>query len=294
LNRKAFTLIELLVVIAIIAILAAILFPVFAQAKVAAKATSSLSNNKQLDLALIMYAGDYDDTAVLANIWGPNYPINIGGDGFSLWSYTILPYLKSSQIDQDPLQQSIGAVPAGWASSWWYGYDPEFGYNYTVWSPTTSYNGSENSPIAAAPFTSIARPADVPMLTEHAGSQALVWYGVPGLPTTLGDVEPVYCSPTPFSDPPVCFTSWGLGDMFSGFGPPYSTLAFGATTGGTVFAKGNNAVPPVAGVTQTSFGDGHAKAMSPGALAVGTNYSPVINASAVRILDMTTYRWTNQ
>jgi prepilin-type N-terminal cleavage/methylation domain-containing protein len=60
--KKAFTLIELLVVIAIIAILAAILFPVFAQAKLAAKKAVSISNQKQLNLAIIMYAGDYDDT----------------------------------------------------------------------------------------------------------------------------------------------------------------------------------------------------------------------------------------
>ena len=59
--KNAFTLIELLVVIAIIAILAAILFPVFAQAKAAAKKTAGLSNVKQLNLGLIMYAADHDD-----------------------------------------------------------------------------------------------------------------------------------------------------------------------------------------------------------------------------------------
>ena len=58
--KKAFTLIELLVVIAIIAILAAILFPVFAQAKLAAKKTMCLSNWKQIDIAMIMYCGDND------------------------------------------------------------------------------------------------------------------------------------------------------------------------------------------------------------------------------------------
>ena len=63
--RKAFTLIELLVVIAIIAILAAILFPVFAQAKASAKRTTEISNYKNLGLGVIMYQSDYDDKLVL-------------------------------------------------------------------------------------------------------------------------------------------------------------------------------------------------------------------------------------
>ncbi len=59
---SGFTLIELLVVIAIIAILAAILFPVFAQAKMAAKKTVALSNEKQVGLSILMYNNDYDDS----------------------------------------------------------------------------------------------------------------------------------------------------------------------------------------------------------------------------------------
>jgi len=61
-NRSAFTLIELIVVIAIIAILAAILFPVFAQAREKARQTSCLSNERQLGLAVIQYVQDYDQT----------------------------------------------------------------------------------------------------------------------------------------------------------------------------------------------------------------------------------------
>ncbi len=102
---KAFTLIELLVVIAIIAILAAILFPVFAQAKAAAKKTNDLSNMKQLGLAQIMYAGDQDDTILSfpykGNWSSPQYPDGSGLAGIT-WSDTIMPYVKSRGIFANP------------------------------------------------------------------------------------------------------------------------------------------------------------------------------------------------
>jgi len=74
-TKQAFTLIELLVVIAIIAILAAILFPVFAQAREKARATACLSNMKQIGLGIFMYVQDYDETMPMARSYGPITPI---------------------------------------------------------------------------------------------------------------------------------------------------------------------------------------------------------------------------
>lgn len=104
-KRLAFTLIELLVVIAIIAILAAILFPVFAQAKAAAKKTSALSNLKQNALAVLMYNGDYDDTfAQSAYCLGTPNGVVIPGSGCQVISAydAILPYTKNKDIFTDP------------------------------------------------------------------------------------------------------------------------------------------------------------------------------------------------
>ncbi|MBN9501130.1 MAG: hypothetical protein BGO01_14125 [Armatimonadetes bacterium 55-13] len=97
---KAFTLIELLVVIAIIAILAAILFPVFAQAKAAAKKTQCLSNNKQIGTSLMMYAGDYDDYfPTWSEYWYDYYQPPTGAKGTDsvtrYWDAKLYPYVKS-------------------------------------------------------------------------------------------------------------------------------------------------------------------------------------------------------
>jgi len=89
---KGFTLIELLVVIAIIAILAAILFPVFAQAREQARRTSCLSNVKQLNTSVQMYIQDYDESIPLAASSDP------AGANFFTWQDSVQPYAKSYQI----------------------------------------------------------------------------------------------------------------------------------------------------------------------------------------------------
>src|ERR1700740_1009557 len=89
---SAFTLIELLVVIAIIAILAAILFPVFAQAREKARQASCTSNASQIGRALMMYTQDYDE--ILPEAWG--------GFPQTMWAHNIQPYVKSLSIWSGP------------------------------------------------------------------------------------------------------------------------------------------------------------------------------------------------
>jgi prepilin-type N-terminal cleavage/methylation domain-containing protein/prepilin-type processing-associated H-X9-DG protein len=94
-KQGGFTLIELLVVIAIIAILAAILFPVFAQAREKARSSSCLSNQKQISLAFGMYSQDYDETYPLAQIPTVIDPISLIP---TRWEDSVKPYIKGGNV----------------------------------------------------------------------------------------------------------------------------------------------------------------------------------------------------
>lgn len=107
--RRAFTLIELLVVIAIIAILAAILFPVFAQAREKARATQCLSNKKQLGLAMMQYVQDNDETYPVQNFAYcplPHDTTCTGPDRYTItqagWMQEIQPYIKNTAVYRCP------------------------------------------------------------------------------------------------------------------------------------------------------------------------------------------------
>ena len=101
--RRGFTLIELLVVIAIIAILAAILFPVFARAREKARQASCQSNLKQIGLALMMYRQDYDE------MYAPKCLNRTAPDMSYYWYYLIMPYMKNEQILRCPSRPWSGA-----------------------------------------------------------------------------------------------------------------------------------------------------------------------------------------
>ncbi|MGV3614791.1 MAG: prepilin-type N-terminal cleavage/methylation domain-containing protein [Fimbriimonas sp.] len=112
--KRAFTLIELLVVIAIIAILAAILFPVFAQAKEAAKKTQCISNNKQISVGMLLYNGDYDDHIAepgLGGVFRNATDTGLGQfyTGVLPFHFAIQPYIKNYQVfgcPSDPYKQN--------------------------------------------------------------------------------------------------------------------------------------------------------------------------------------------
>lgn len=94
--KSGFTLIELLVVIAIIAILAAILFPVFAQAREKARQASCISNEKQIGLAVLQYTQDYDETFPMSEDGTMNPPGSTNADSRP-WQNAVHPYLKSGE-----------------------------------------------------------------------------------------------------------------------------------------------------------------------------------------------------
>ena len=156
-NRCGFTLIELLVVIAIIAILAAILFPVFAKVREKARQTSCASNLKQIGLAFMQYEQDNDEQMI--------YPDDAWGQG---WAGKIYSYVKSTGVygcPDDPTAPTVAGL-----------YKVSYGMNGNVWpSNSTFYGGTTASSLASQ-----GSPANTVLLFELQGqtSTGNGWVGV--------------------------------------------------------------------------------------------------------------------
>ncbi|HEY0076510.1 MAG TPA: prepilin-type N-terminal cleavage/methylation domain-containing protein [Abditibacteriaceae bacterium] len=170
--KSGFTLIELLVVIAIIALLAAILFPVFARARENARKTSCMNNVKQISLGWTQYAQDYDEQIVaLANDVPPG-PNPVVSATYSWWPVLLFPYTKSKQIHMCPSATPTSSVSIGYSH-------PRIG----------RWNISTSSPSSVS-LTDFAKPAQT-LIFADAGAVSNPtadpdeWKPVAGSPSLL-------------------------------------------------------------------------------------------------------------
>jgi len=257
-KRSAFTLIELLVVIAIIAILAAILFPVFAKVREKARQTSCTSNMKQIGLAFVQYAQDNDETFPVG---GNTFGNGQGGGGG--WAGRVYSYVKSAGVYKCP--------------------DDPTGTDNSVNPPRVPVSYAYNSAIANLPaLASLNAPASTVMLFEVQGPIADVTDPVRDMPYGVG-YNGYYG-----------YKSSASGNGGDSGGPGWLDWYFGGTYAGGMPNKGGYGNPPCkeapqwytnepvhTGGSNFAFADGHVKytlgaRVSPGAPA-GSPTNPQSN-----------------
>ena len=231
--RKGFTLIELLVVIAIVAILAALLFPAFAQARHKARQTACVTQSRQLGLAIALYARDWD-----------GYPMHSSPSSQSprtRWPDDLFPYLQNEAIATCP---SVAATPAlGPAFRAW-AHNPAlryggYGYNY-------QYLGNSRFPWAAVE-AEVTSPAETVAIADTAGvrrddgtSVAGAYVVDPPLPSARGS--------RPSGDP-------------QGYGSPPAGECGSGNAGEGVWRCRSVPAERHLGMVSVTFCDGHSKAM---------------------------------
>jgi len=282
-RKRGFTLIELFVVIAIIAILAAILFPVFAGVRERAKAISCASNCKQIGSAAMLYHQSYDDYNPLFFI---TYPAGSSPSRLT-WAGLLQPYCKSWPMFRCPSMQDAATANGDlWTDpvfngpqnlSLWQGYGWNVDYmNFSA--DCSDYNTAKNE--QAGPPTNLSRIAK-PAETVMAGGASLA----PGTGSFVGasSLYPVnggyyyLLAPATETTPEGCVWSnggWGQGSFmgpYGGFEQPRHQ-------------SGGNLV----------FVDGHVKMMTAGQAAAGTNWTVNTQNSGVKVLDRNQYIWDLQ
>jgi len=261
-SRSGFTLIELLVVIAIIAILAAILFPVFQKVRENARRTACLSNLKQIGLGIVQYNQDYDEKEPPgANIYG-------SGTG---WAAQVYPYLKSIAVYQCPDDSGVGSR----ASS--YGMNANFAIN-NYGAPATPGYAANTGPPTSHALSDFVAPSNTVMLFEVTNSAGYDVSNVTGASANGFDSDEQNTGGSPT----------GLGVGISNYDP--GGYAAGAATNPLKYATGymeysstdaTNGTPnfqaPTGRHTDGSnflMADTHAKFFRPMSVSAGQSYTP--------------------
>jgi len=263
-SRLGFTLIELLVVIAIIAILAAILFPVFAQAREKARQTACLSNTKQVMTGSLIYIQDYDELMPLAFDWNM----------LSTWADRIQPYTKNWDMMFCPSggerlvtswRKAANNNPNYWRFCVQYGFNATYLNKSAKNCSDIMQRGNAFGP--PTPITAVTKPAETVMFTE------------------TGQLAPEDNVGTYVVYPPGAMTASDV-CAYGGWG----------TNGGLWYALyGQTQLgffrPRHMDGGNVAFADGHSKMMRAGQLAVGTNWQAGMAMTAVNIVDRTQYLW---
>ena len=286
-RRIGFTLIELLVVIAIIAILAAILFPVFAQVREKARQISCLSSEKQIGLGVTQYIQDNDERVPPVSYQYPNQAL-------MCWPDLIQPYVKNWKIfrcpdaGKDPFgmwgtnstsnpasKDANGVLGAGW---WEWG--GSYGMNSNYLAPIANCDGDHNGmqysmfgkPVSESEIDEVANTVFATDVKVEVGTNGDTW-------PYMYFVE----SPAVFTAPIACATygAWGPGQFPDT--PAYTSEPFSSTGGVSVRHNGG---------TNVIFCDGHAKYYTPGNLASGTDWAFNKDAGSIHITDISKYLWS--
>lgn len=275
-DPRGFTLIELLVVISIIAILAALLFPVFALARGMARRATCGSNLKQIGTAAQMYVGDNDDMLPIPKINNPRVS----------WAALLQPYIKNWNVYHCPemvdatfggqsIWQGSLAIPGN--LSMWCGYGWNVDYLAPARPDCSDFNGQ---------FAESGPPVGLAQVSNTSGTVMAVGVSIAPGPSSWADKNTLYpagggyclaLSPAGVGGGDVCtytYAGWGAG----GYLGPYGGFEANRHSG-----KG-----------EVLFVDGHVKAMSAGELSAGTNWSPQTANSAIVVTDRSRYLWDLQ
>ena len=224
-KKSAFTLIELLVVIAIIAILAAILFPVFARARENARRSSCQSNLKQIGIGIIQYVQDYDEK--MPSSQNDGLYVNVP------WHVMVQPYIKSYQVFKCPSNISSGAVNA----------------------TNNAASLAAGVPASGVPVSYMSNGGlEGTGANEFGGRRPFTWYGTVRQPTSLSELNSVATTIMVVEQAggetePMCYDS----TKFTGTGTIPRQFTNHLTTTNFLFADGHvKSLKPTATVSATS------------------------------------------